>query len=332
MRTFCLITSVVLLCAATGCPRLQAQDKREIPRAETTAPKHDQDSSGIPKPLIDAKTLAELLSDQNVRVVELGDNKAAFRKAHIPGAVFLHWVDDIIDPATSDRYNLINKVDMEKLLSSLGVQSDSRIVVYDALSSRLSTRFYWSLKYYNHARVHVLDGGREAWVRAGGEMTDEVSNFKPSMYRIKSVNKNYAADMSFIAANLKNRKVTFVDGRPPAQYSGKEVGKVFHTGKVHQKKGHIPGAVHVFWKDNFHENGIFKSPEALAKLYRDRGVSPDNTVITYCNEGLHAAPPWFVLRELLGYDDVRVYDDSMSEWANSRQPVEQGQPHAINSK
>ena len=108
---------------------------------------------------------------------------------------------------------------------------------------------------------------------------------------------------------------------PPEQFTGEQIGRVFHTGKAHAKRGHVPGAVNVYWKDNFNEDGTFKSIESLRRLYRERGVKSGTTVVTYCNEGLHAAPPWFVLKELLGFDDVRVYDDSMSEWANEAKPM-----------
>jgi thiosulfate/3-mercaptopyruvate sulfurtransferase len=122
--------------------------------------------------------------------------------------------------------------------------------------------------------------------------------------------------------HLHDTNVKLIDGRPADQFSGEQPGTVFHTGKEHKHRGHIPGAVNVFWKDNFNPDGTFKSKQELKKLYANAGVAADQCVVTYCNEGLHAAPPWFVLTEILGYDDVRVYDDSMSEWGNSDQPTE----------
>ena len=107
-----------------------------------------------------------------------------------------------------------------------------------------------------------------------------------------------------------------IDGRPSAQYSGEEPGKVYHTGKAHNRRGHLPQAISIPWQANLRGDGKFKSVSKLRKLYKDCVPIGDATIVTYCNEGLHAAHPWFVLTELLGCEDVRLYDDSLSEWAN----------------
>ncbi|MEO1528909.1 MAG: sulfurtransferase [Planctomycetota bacterium] len=257
-----------------------------------------------------------------IRILEVGQDRASFAKAHLPRAVFVDWVSDIIDPEKVDRYNIIDQVAMEALLGRLGIARHTHVVLYDNLSSRLATRMYWSMKYYGHDRVHVLDGGRSAWVSAGYRLTAEEMRVTATQYRIGKVNNEYLVDMNFIRSSLDEPTVQLLDGRPPTQFSGEEIGRVFHTGKPHKNRGHIPGAVNVFWKDNFNEDGTFRSVDALRKLYRERGLERGGTVVTYCNEGLHAAPPWFVMKELLGFDDVRVYDDSMSEWANEPLPIE----------
>ena len=147
-----------------------------------------------------------------------------------------------------------------------------------------------------------------------------VANVKATEFRITKINEKMAANLDFVADRLQDPNVSLVDGRPTKQFTGAEPGKVFHTGALHEKRGHIPGAINIFWKDNFNSDGTFKSIAELEKLYES--VSGSDMVVTYCNEGLHAVPPWFVLSELLGHGDVRVYDDSMGEWANSDQPTE----------
>lgn len=272
-------------------------------------------------PLISVDELAKLKDDASVRIIEVGQGMKSYQNGHIPGAVFADWVSDITNPNQSARYNVIELEAAEKLLSRLGIQQDTRVVVYDSLANRISTRMYWTLKYYGHDQVQVLDGGKGCW-EASQELSAEVPNVKPTDYKVSTTNEQYSATMEYISEHLNDDDVALIDGRPGPQYTGEKPGIVFHTGTPHKSRGHIPSAINIFWKDNLKEDGTFKSPEALLKLYKDRGIVADKTVVTYCNEGLHAAMPWFVLRELLDYDDVRLYDDSMSEWGNVDKPTE----------
>ena len=290
----------------------------------------DRDREDADGPLISAAKLQRMLDTAApLKIIDISQDREEYDKGHIPGAMFVHWVDDIIQQSNSERYNLVERDGMQALLRRLGITRNDHIVLYDKLSSRLATRLYWSLKVYDHPHVHVLDGGLQAWLNNSGVLaTDSPStespSIEPSNYVISKVNQQMSVDMAFIADHLRDPNVALIDGRPPKQYSGEELGRVFHTGTPHKLKGHIPGAVNVFWKDNFNEDGTFKSADELRTLYKHAGIEAGKpkTVVTYCNEGLHAAPPWFVLRELLGVKDVRVYDDSMSEWANSDQPVD----------
>jgi thiosulfate/3-mercaptopyruvate sulfurtransferase len=279
-----------------------------------------------------AKLKLMLETQPKMRIIDVGPNREEYDDGHIPGALFVHWINDVIDPDQSERYNLIGSSKMQALMRRLGVSENDHIVFYDNLSSRLATRLYWSLRVYNHPHLYVLDGGRSKWISQGGMLSKDIPEITSSDYQIRRLNEEMSVDMTFVAAHLRDPKVTLIDGRPPKQFSGEELGRVFHTGTPHKLRGHIPGAEHVFWKDNFNEDGTFKSVDELKLLYEKAGVEAEksDTVVTYCNEGLHAAPPWFVLRELLGVRDVRVYDDSMSEWANSGQPVEQSNPDKSN--
>ena len=292
---------------------------------EDPAGTRKQDKSARQSPLINVATLQQMLGQKNVRLIELG-KREEYNGGHIPNAVFLHWLEDITDQQIKERYNLIKPEVMQQLLRRCGVKNDDYIVLYDSLASRLATRFYWSLKVYGHRRILILNGGKQAWLAGKNTLTNVVPSVAPSQYRVAKINKQLSADMKFIGQHIGDKDVTFVDGRPPAQFSGEEPGRVFHTGTPHKQRGHVPGAAHVFWKDNFNPDGTFKSVKQLRALYKEHGVVAGGakTTVTYCNEGLHAAPPWFVLHELLGFKDVRVYDDSMSEWANSKQPMETG--------
>ena len=116
-----------------------------------------------------------------------------------------------------------------------------------------------------------------------------------------------------------------IDGRPVKQYTGELPGKTFHSNKAHKNKGHVPGAVSIPWASNMNEDGTFKSLDELRELYEKNGIDTDGEVVTYCNEGLHAAMPWFVLTQLLGNSQTTVYDNSMGEWANDvKKPMKMG--------
>ena len=310
---------VVLLNTLFVFTTIQAQTPNDDSLAEP---------SGVssPSPLISATTLNSMMAGQaSIQLIDVGTDEKQYAQRHIPNAQFVHWIDDIIDPKSSERYNLAASAQMQHLLQRLGISNDDHIVLYDSFSSRLATRFYWSLKVYNHRKVSVLDGGLPGWVDQGGALSNKSKSQATSDYQINQTNEAMSVDMAFVEKSLHDPNVALIDGRPMEQYSGEEPGKVFHTGKAHKLRGHIPGAVNVFWKDNFNADGTFKSKAELLALYKQVGISTGapNTIVTYCNEGLHAAPPWFVLRELLGAKDVRVYDDSMSEWANSDRPMEQ---------
>jgi len=146
-----------------------------------------------------------------------------------------------------------------------------------------------------------------------------------SDYTIQPAHEEHRVHAAEVRRRLADRKTTLIDGRPTLQYTGEEPGRVYHTGKAHDNNGHIPGAINIMWKDNFNADGTFKSVDELRSMYAAHNVSHDRKIITYCNEGLHATPPWFVLTELLGHDHVQVYDESMAEWANdSSFPVHNG--------
>lgn len=269
------------------------------------------------RPLISAVELSEHLHDPELRLIDMALDRNTFDAGHLPHAQFVDWKREITDPEKPERYNVINRDGMQALLRKLGVSRDSSIVVYDNLQNRLATRMYWSLRYYGHDNVRVLDGGIKAWQRAGQPITTAVDQISETDYQIEEDRKHWTVGMTVIAEHLEDPDVKLVDGRPDGQYSGKDRGRVFHTGKYHKQRGHIPGATNIPWKANLNPDGTFKSRKELTEIYGD--ILSSKRCIIYCNEGLHAAMPWFVLSELLQSGDVSLYDDSMSEWANSGQ-------------
>ncbi len=172
------------------------------------------------------------------------------------------------------------------------------------------------MKVYRHADVRILDGGKAAWQNSGRDYVASVSEFEASTYPRPSANQDLLTHKPDIETRLTDPAFVLVDGRPSAQFTGESPGRTFHQGIKHRYPGHIYGAKSVPWTENFNPDGTFKSSAELQHIYASHGISANKTAVTYCNEGLHAASPWFVLKELLGYPDVRLYDASMAEWAN----------------
>lgn len=269
--------------------------------------------------LIDAQWLLENNDVKAVRLISLGQTEKQYRIGHIPNSVFVDWKTQISDLSKEDLFNLPPQESIEKLLSSLGVTPEMTVVLSDNRSNRLSSRLFWTLRVYGHRDVKILNGGMTAWHQAGEEFTTSTISVEPTAYKVAAESKEMVAanlvDTPTVRKSL-GKNVVLLDGRPEPQYSGEEPGIVFHTNKAHKRRGHIKTAINVPWKANFTKDGKFKSVEALREIYTKAGVTSNQNIVTYCNEGLHAAPAWFVLKELLGFPNVKLYDDSMGVWAN----------------
>ena len=277
----------------------------------------EQAASSRAQVLVDSEWLVAYGSYPGVHILELGRTQYEFAQSHIPGAKFVDWMTDISDQTQADRYNLPPVEEFEDLMERLGITTDSTVVLYDAVDNRASARMFWTLKYYNHDSIKILDGGLEAWKRSGRELTDEFIEVVQSDYEVETVRGSILTDMHYLLGILSDqRHHAVVDGRPFDQYTGDAEGRVFNTQVAHSRIGHIYGAQSVPWADNLNEDGTFKSNEELLDIYHAHKIFRHKTVVTYCNEGLHAAMPWFVLSEVLAYPDVRLYDDSLAEWGN----------------
>ena len=316
-----LLITMCLLFAVAGCQSNQQADSDQAP-AKTPATQLAESESTI-SPLITADQLQKLLDTgaPGIKILEPAVDLATFSNGHLPGAQFVDWVKDMTDPMYVARYNNPTADQFTERMSKLGILKDDRIIIYDRLSSRLSTRLFWTLKYFGHEKVQVLDGGYSLWQSKAFPLSTETSETVASKYKVTAMNKQLLAEMKLVNSKIKDSNARLVDGRPVKQFSGKEPGRVFHTKKAHSRKGHIPGAANVEWNSNFNKDGTFKSAKELRNLYTSANIKPNNDVITYCNEGLHAAPPWFVLTQLLEYKNVRLYDSSMAEWAESELPM-----------
>ena len=281
MRLAVLLATVVLLVVAP------ASHAEEIP------------------PLVDARWLHARLGQPGVRVIDMVTEPKEYRVGHIPGAVYLN-VDDVRVAVAEGGYRLPTVEEGARLLGSLGLTPQTQVVAYDDSGGLHAARLFFTLEALGHRRVSVLDGGIQAWRRAGSPVSRDIPSVAPSVYRPRP-RPELVADETWIVDRLKDPGVVLLDTRSLAEYRGTDVRA--------RRGGHIPGAVHVEWRDNLRPDLTFKPADELRAMYAARGIVPDKTVVTYCQTHHRAAHTYFVLR-LLGFPSLAGYDRSWSQWGN----------------
>jgi len=263
--------------------------------------------------LVTTEWLAEHLHDDGIVVAEVDENPDLYDEGHIAGAIKLHWRDDLQDPIERD---LVEKEVFERMLAERGVANDSVVVLYGDKNNWFAAYAYWYLKIYGHEDVRILDGGRQKWIDEGRELTTDAPAPEPQQYRAKERDETIRVFRDAVGESIAAGDKALVDVRSPQEFSGELVSPPGYEQEGAQRGGHIPTALSIPWAQAVRDDGTFKSPEELRELYAAKGVTPDKQIIAYCRIGERSAHTWFVLRELLGYEKVKNYDGSWTEWGN----------------
>jgi thiosulfate/3-mercaptopyruvate sulfurtransferase len=279
--------------------------------------------NGYAKPvLVTTDWLAEHLSDDNVVVAEVDEDPDLYDGGHIPGAVKLHWRDDLQDPVERD---LVEKPAFERLMSEKGISNDTTLVLYGDKNNWFAAYAYWYLKIYGHEDVRVLDGGRQKWADEGRELTTDVRELAGGEYTASERDESIRAYRDAVREAIGAQAKALVDVRSPQEFAGDLIAPPGYEQEGAQRAGHIPTAASIPWATAVRDDGTFKTAEELRRLYEGKGVTPEKEVTAYCRIGERSAHTWFVLRELLGFERVKNYDGSWTEWGNLVDvPIEKG--------
>ena len=260
--------------------------------------------------LVNCQYLNDHLLDRGLILIDA--RAKGYEDGHIPNAVLLN-PGSIIDRTHGVEGFIVDAQQFTSILSGLGVQQDSSIIVYDDGNLLNAARIFYALEYYGfYNEVKILSGGIHAWSKEGFQLTREIAVKEKSVVAVKE-NPLLISTKQQIEENLDSANYTLIDTRSKEEYEGIDKRQNKHGGR-------IPNAVHLNWTDNFRigEDGIPRllSYEELKEKYESVGITQNKTVIPYCQTNVRGSNTYFVLR-LMGYQDIRPYEGSWSEWGNA---------------
>jgi thiosulfate/3-mercaptopyruvate sulfurtransferase len=278
-----------------------------------TDPRFAESGYAHPEVLVSTDWVAEHLDDPNVRIVESDEDVLLYDMGHVPGAINLDWHTDLQDQVKRD---FLDKSGFEALLGKNGIGNDTTVVFYGDRNNWYATYAYWLFKYFGHADARVMDGGRAKWEAEGRPKSRDVPSYPETTYTAREPDERIRAYRDDVLKQVNSGEPTLVDVRSVPEYTGEVLHMAGYAQEGAQRGGHVLGAKSIPWATAANEDGTFKSPDQLREIYGGKGITPDRNVIAYCRIGERSSHTWFVLRELLGYPDVRNYDGSWTEWGS----------------
>ena len=273
-----------------------------------------------PEVLVSTEWVSQHSKDPKVRIVEVDVDAAAYNEGHVPRAIAWAWNTQLADQV---RRDILSKEDYEALMAKSGITNDTTIVLYGDNNNWFAAWALWQAKIYGHKDVRIMDGGRRKWLAEGRELATDVPTPEKATYTAAPADLSLRAFLPQVQEAMK-QGIPMVDVRSPQEFTG-EILAPPGLPETCQRGGHIPAARNVPWGKACNDDGTFKSFDELKALYGGEGVDGSKPVIAYCRIGERSSHTWFVLRYLLGYNNVTNYDGSWTEWGNLvGAPVEKG--------
>jgi thiosulfate/3-mercaptopyruvate sulfurtransferase len=266
-----------------------------------------------PEVVVTTEWVAAHAKDPGIRLVEVDVDTTAYDQGHVDGAISWNWQTELQDAI---RRDLTDPKAFESLLGKAGISPETTIVLYGDNNNWFAAWAFWQLKYYGHDKVLIMNGGRKKWVEEKRPLTTDKPSVNAARYKVKTPNTSIRANRDDVLAAVETKSgAQLVDVRSPDEFSGKIIAPPGMT-ETAQRAGHIPGAASIPWSQAVNEDGTFKTADALKQLYGSKGITGNKEVIAYCRIGERSSHTWFVLKYLLGINDVRNYDGSWTEWGN----------------
>jgi thiosulfate/3-mercaptopyruvate sulfurtransferase len=259
--------------------------------------------------------LEQNIDNPKVRIIEVSTEPGVYERGHIKNSVKFVWHTDLVDTVNRD---IISQANFTALAQKAGISDDTTVVLYGDKNNWFAAWGAWIFNVYGQKDVRVLDGGRVKWEKDGRALTTAVPTFKAGNFNASAPDKNLRANINkdVLPAAKKVKTAALIDIRSADEYNG----KIFAPAGFQElavRAGHIPGAINVPWGQNVNADGTFKTVAELKKLYADKGVTGDDQIITYCRIGERSSLTWFVLSEILGFQKVKNYDGSWTEYGNT---------------
>ena len=274
-----------------------------------------------PETLVSTDWASQHANDPNVRVVEVDVDTKAYDEGHVPGAIAWAWNSQLCDTV---RRDILSRQQFEELMSASGIGNDTTLVIYGDNNNWFAAWALWQAKIYGHRDVRLMNGGRKKWLAEGRELSKDVPQPKPTAYKANEADISLRAFLQQVQTAHSTRAAAMVDVRSPQEFTG-EILSPPGLPETCQRGGHIPGARSIPWGKACNDDGTFKSYDELRQLYGGEGIDGSKAVIAYCRIGERSSHTWFVLKYLLGFQNVTNYDGSWTEWGNLvGAPVEKG--------
>ena len=265
-----------------------------------------------PDKLVSTDWAAQHLNNDGVRFIEVDVDTSAYGEGHLPGAVAWDWTSQLQDQV---RRDVVDGATLQGLLRAAGVNAGTTVILYGDNNNWFAAYALWILEMYGVSNVKLMNGGRKKWLDEGRATTKDTPTHPPAGSMSVGVrDESIRAKAPDVLARLDG-SAALVDVRSPDEYNGVIMAPP-GLAETAQRKGHIPGAASIPWVQAVAEDGTFKSADDLRALYGGKGVDGSAPVIAYCRIGERSSHTWFVLRHLLGYQDVRNYDGSWTEWGS----------------